>query len=158
MKILIVGAGVVGYNLAEELSHEGHDISIIDNDAEKIKIIADKLDVLGIRGNACLPTVLKRAGIEDTEILIAVTNKDEINIFVCMLGEKFKVKKRLTRLRELEFSGDGQIFRPEELFIDQAINPGQIIIDFVTKPENRGNAEIDRAPIIQKLAVQGMDL
>tara|TARA_B100000686_G_scaffold354997_1_gene468884 strand:+ start:2621 stop:3979 length:1359 start_codon:yes stop_codon:yes gene_type:complete len=133
MKILIVGAGVVGYNLAEELSHEGHDIAIIDNDAEKIKIISDKLDVLGIRGNACMPSELIRAGIRETEMLIAVTNKDEINIFVCMLGEKFKVKKRFTRLRELEFSGDRQIFRPEELFIDQAINPGQIIIDFVTK-------------------------
>ncbi len=133
MKILIVGAGVVGFNLAEELSHEGHDISIIDSDEKKIKLIADKLDVLCIHGNGCLPSVLTRAGIQDTEMLIAVTNKDEINIFVCMLAEKFKVKKRFTRLRELEFSGEGQIFQPHELFIDQAINPGQIIIDFVIK-------------------------
>lgn len=133
MKILIVGAGVVGFNLASELSQEGHDICIIDNDADKIKVISDKLDVLAIQGNACLPTVLVKAGIEDTEMLIAVTNKDEINIFVCMLADKFRVKKRFTRLRELEFTGRGQVFQPHELFIDQAINPGQIIIDFVVK-------------------------
>ncbi len=61
MRILIVGAGVVGFNLAEELSREGHDISIIDQDKKKTQHLADSLDVLTINGNACMPSVLERA-------------------------------------------------------------------------------------------------
>ncbi len=64
MRILIVGAGIVGFNLAEELSHEGHDIAIIDDDGEKIKIISDKLDVLSVKRNACLPSLLLPARIK----------------------------------------------------------------------------------------------
>lgn len=133
MKILVIGAGIVGYNLAEELSQEGHDISIIDGNQEKIQLISDKLDVLGIHGDACLPTVLIRAGIREAEMLIAVTNKDEVNLFTCMLAYKFKVKKRFARLRHMEFTEEGQIFKPHELFVDQAINPGQIVIEFILK-------------------------
>ncbi|MEC7641457.1 MAG: Trk system potassium transporter TrkA [Nitrospinota bacterium] len=131
MQILIVGAGIVGFNLAEELSKEGHDISIVDEDMEKIKQISEKLDVLWVRGNACLPSILMKAGIEKAEMVIAVTNKDEINLFVCMLAHKFKVKKRFARLRHMEFTDGSQVFSPDDLYIDQAVNPGQIIIDFI---------------------------
>ncbi|MFQ5451272.1 MAG: Trk system potassium transporter TrkA [Nitrospinaceae bacterium] len=133
MRILIVGAGVVGFNLAQELSQEGHDIAIIDRNGEKIKRIADSLDVLAIEGNACLPSVLVQAGIETMEMVIAVTERDEINLMVCFFAFKFKVGKRIARLRQEEFTGNGQVFAPSELFIDQAINPGQIIVDTVSK-------------------------
>ena len=95
MNIVIVGAGVVGFNLAEELSQEGHDISIVDVNPQKIKQISDKLDVLSVQGNACFPSVLLRAGIKQAEMVIAVTNKDEINLFACMLAFKFSVEKHL---------------------------------------------------------------
>ena len=133
MKILIVGAGIVGNNLAQELSEEGHDISIIDQDAEKIRRISETLDVMSVCGNACLPSVLVKAGIRDMEMVIAVANKDEINLMVCSLASKFKVPKRFARLRSMEFTGPGQIFPHEELFVDQAINPGEIITDTVIK-------------------------
>ncbi|MFQ5671993.1 MAG: Trk system potassium transporter TrkA [Nitrospinales bacterium] len=133
MNILIIGAGIVGYNLADELSQEGHNISIVDVHAEKIKQISEKLDVLWVRGNACLPSVLIQAGIRKAEMVIAVTERDEVNLFVCMLAHKFKVKKRFARLRHMEFTEAGQIFKPHELFIDQAVNPGQIIIEFILK-------------------------
>ncbi len=133
MRILIVGAGVVGFNLAEELSKEGHDIAIIDQDQDKIERISDSLDVLAICGDACLPSILKKAGIENAEMAIAVTNRDEINLLVCFLASRFKVKKRFARLRSMEFTSDKRIFSPEELFIDHAINPGQIIIDTILK-------------------------
>lgn len=133
MKILIVGAGIVGNNLAQELSEEGHDISIIDENPEKIHRISETLDVMSVCGNACLPSVLIKAGIRDMEMVIAVTNKDEINLMVCFLASKFKVPKRFARLRSMEFTGPGQIFPPEELFVDQAINPGKIITDTVIK-------------------------
>lgn len=133
MRILIVGAGVVGFNLAQELSIEGHDISIIDQDPEKMRRISDTLDVLSVVGNACLPTVMVRAGVKDMEMVIAVTNTDEINLLVCFLASKFNVSKRFARLRNEEFTEEGRLFSPEELLIDQAINPGRIIIDTITK-------------------------
>jgi len=133
MRILIAGAGIVGNNLAEELSEEGHDISIIDENAEKVRRISDTLDVMSICGNACMPSVLVKAGIRDMEMVIAVTNKDEINLTVCFLASKFQVPKRFARLRGMEFTGSGQIFSPKELFVDQAINPGEIIIDTILK-------------------------
>ncbi len=133
MKILIVGAGVVGFNLAQELSKEGHDIAIIDQNTEKIRRIADTLDVLSIKGNACLPSVLLQGGIESMEMVIAVTDKDEINLLVCFLASKFKVEKRFARIRFEEFSKQDAIFTPEELCVDQVINPGQIIVDTITK-------------------------
>jgi len=133
MRILIVGAGLVGSNLAEELSREGHDISIVDRDPKKISAIADSLDVLTVRGNACLPSTLTQAGIKNMEMVIAVTERDEVNIMVCFLAAKFNVPNRFARLKNMEFSGANQVFPPSELFIDQAINPGEIIINTVLK-------------------------
>jgi len=65
MRILIAGAGIVGNNLAEQLSEEGHDVSIIDEDTEKIRRISDTLDVMSVCGNACMPSILVKAGIRD---------------------------------------------------------------------------------------------
>ncbi len=133
MNILIVGAGIVGFNLAQELSHEGHDISIIDADYNKIKLISEKLDVLAIHGNGCLPSTLIQGRIRDAEMVIAVTDKDEINLMVCFLAQKFEIKERFARLRNMELTGDSQVFKPEELFVDHAINPAEIIIDSILK-------------------------
>jgi len=133
MNILIVGAGIVGFNLAQELSHEGHDISIIDADAGTIQRISEKLDVLAIHGNGCLPSVLIQSRIRDAEMVIAVTDKDEINLMVCFLAHKFEVKERFARLRNMELTGKSQVFKPEELFVNHAINPASIIIDSILK-------------------------
>ena len=128
MNILIVGAGIVGFNLAQELSHEGHDISIIDSDSEKIKVISEKLDVLAIRGNGCLPSTLIQGRILDAQMVIAVTDKDEINLMVCFLAHKFEVKETFARLRDMELTGESQVFKPKELHVDHAINPAEIIM------------------------------
>ena len=133
MNILIVGAGIVGFNLAQELSHEGHDISIIDGDAEKIQRITEKLDVLAIRGNGCLPSTLVQGRIRDADMVIAVTDKDEINLMICFLAHKFETKETFARLRSMELTGESQIFKPKELFVDHAINPAEIIIDSIIK-------------------------
>ncbi len=133
MNVVIVGAGIVGFNLAQELSQEGYDIAIIDQDKKKIKQIADKLDALTIHGNACLPSVLVQARIKHADMVIGVTEKDEVNIMVCFLAHKFKVPQRLARLRHMEFTNQSQEFTPEELHVSHAINPGEIIIDTITK-------------------------
>ncbi len=133
MRILIVGAGIVGYNLAQELSQEGHDIAIVDQDPERTRRITDTLDVMVVEGNACFPSVLVKAGIKSSEMLIAVTEKDEINLLACFLASRFNVPKRFARLRNMEFTENESVFSPEELFINQAINPGQIIVETILK-------------------------
>lgn len=133
MRILIVGAGVVGFQLANELSKEGHDISIIDSNPAKIKKINEKLDVLAFLGNGCQPSVLKKAGIETSEMVIAASSVDEINIIICTLANKFNVKKKIARIRNLEYTGCEKILNLKDLFVDTAINPDEIIIDFIGK-------------------------
>ncbi len=133
MRILIVGAGIVGYNLAHELSQEGHDIAIVDQDPERTRRITDTLDVMAVEGNACFPSVLVKAGIKSSEMLIAVTEKDEINLLACFLASRFNVPKRFARLRNMEFTENESVFSPEELFINQAINPSQIIVETTLK-------------------------
>jgi len=133
MRILIVGAGIVGNNLARELSHEGHDIAVVDNCLDRIRPIADTLDVLTVQGNACLPSTLNRAGIADMDMVCAVTEKDEVNLYVCFLASKFNVKHRFARLRSMEFTGEDQVFAPDELYVEQAVNPGEIIIENILK-------------------------
>jgi heterodisulfide reductase subunit A-like polyferredoxin len=99
MNILIVGAGVVGANLAEELSVAGHNVSIVDRDPALVRRISEKMDVLAISGNAGQPSVLRKAGIDDAEIVIAVTNIDEVNLVICMLARTFGVKHKIARVR-----------------------------------------------------------
>ncbi|MBW2731785.1 MAG: Trk system potassium transporter TrkA [Deltaproteobacteria bacterium] len=127
MRILIVGAGVVGSNLAAELSMGGHVVSIVDDDVRLVRELNDRLDVLAIAGNGASPACLRRAGIEDAEMVIAVTNIDEVNLVICMLAHRFGVKYKVARIRNEEYSGDNAFLKPEELGIDTIINPEHIL-------------------------------
>ena len=133
MRIIIVGAGIVGFNLAQELSQEGHDVAIVDQDPDCTRRISDTLDVMVVQGNACLPSVLVKAGIKSTEMLIAVTEKDEINLLACFLASRFEVPNRFARLRDMEFTTKDAVLSPQNLFVDQAINPPQIMVETILK-------------------------
>lgn len=130
MKILIIGAGIVGVNLAEVLSKEGHDVTIIDKDAEKIQNISETLDVMTIVGNATRASILKEAGVESAEMVIAVTNIDEVNIISCMIASRFGKKIRVARIRNEELSS---FEITQEKYVDRFINPDQMIIKQITK-------------------------
>ena len=127
MRILIVGAGVVGANLAEELSRSGHDVSIIDERPSVIRRINDRMDVLALLGSGAQPSLLRKAGIEDTEMVIAVTNVDEVNLVICMLANEYGVKHKIARLRNDEYGGPNAPLVPVDLGIDTMINPESII-------------------------------
>lgn len=129
MNTVIVGAGVVGVALAEQLSLEGHKVTIVDQDRHKIQQICDKLDVLAVRGNASSPSVLERAGIRDAEMVIAVTDVDEVNLVVGMLAARLGVARRIVRVRNREYLNEDCILSPEELDIDHVINPDPAIVD-----------------------------
>ena len=80
MKIIIVGCGKVGATIAEQLNSEGHDITIIDQDASAIQAITESIDVMGMTGNGAVYPVQMEAGIQEADLLIATTNSDELNM------------------------------------------------------------------------------
>lgn len=129
MNILIVGAGVVGSNLAEELSLAGHNVSIVDQDPALVRRLSDRLDVLTVCGNAGQPSVLKRAGICDAEMAIAVTDIDEVNLVICMLARQFGVRHKIARVRNEEYASAEFALDPSQMGIDSIINPESIIGD-----------------------------
>ena len=88
MKIIIVGCGKVGKNIAEELVKEKHNIVLIDNKAELVEEVSNSIDMLGVVGDGTSMEVLKETGIEDTDLLLAVTSADEINMLCCLFAKK----------------------------------------------------------------------
>ena len=112
MNILILGAGRVGESVAENLVSEQNDITVIDTDPRRLRLLQDRLDLRGVTGNGIHPTVLKAAGIEDADMLIACAALDETNLVVCkMARERFNVTTTIARLRSAEFQDD-QAARP----------------------------------------------
>ena len=88
MKIIIVGCGKVGLTLTEQLNNEGHDITVIDKDGAKLRSVTDNIDVMGVEGNGAIYQVQMEAGIKETDLLIATTNSDELNMLCCLIAKK----------------------------------------------------------------------
>lgn len=123
MRIIIVGAGAVGFHLAEVLSEEGQDVVVIDNDARRAEKIGDQLDVLAIAGNGASVPVLEEAGTPDAALFLAVTNRDEVNIIACLAADMMGVGNTVARLSDPEFYLEGSVLSQERLGIDLMINP-----------------------------------
>lgn len=133
MRVLIVGAGAAGYSLASQLSREGHDVSLVESDENRLKAPAEKLDVLTIHGDALSPSVLRSAGIEETELLVAITGDDAANLVLCQLAGKFGVPRKIARIRNGEYYGEGAVLGREELGIDLLINPEEETVGSIIK-------------------------
>ncbi|MCD6547920.1 MAG: Trk system potassium transporter TrkA [Thermodesulfobacterium sp.] len=124
MRVIIVGAGEVGYNIAKFLIHEEIDVVIIDRDGEKLKKISEELDIATIEGEGSDPSVFKEAGAKNADILIAVTNSDETNMIACLLGKAmFDIKRRIARIRNPDYFFNKELLGKDYLDIDPAINP-----------------------------------
>lgn len=98
MRILILGAGDVGFHLARQLATEKHDVVVIEQDRERVRAIQDSMDALVVEGNGASLTTLERAGIAKTDLLLAVTSQDEINIMACLSASQYEVPKRIARV------------------------------------------------------------
>jgi len=123
MKILIVGAGQVGYFLCDRLSQEGHEVTLVDHSEETIERAQDRLNVLGVAGNGASAEILEQAGIKDTDIFIAVTDLDEVNILACLLAREYSVSTRVARTKSIEYKDQRAVLSKEKLGIDLLINP-----------------------------------
>ncbi|MCK9218132.1 MAG: Trk system potassium transporter TrkA [Firmicutes bacterium] len=122
MRIIIIGAGKVGYNLALNLSKEKHDVIIIDNDQNVIDKADENLDVFCIKGNGVSTGALQDADVYNTDLLIAVTNSDEVNMVCCLTGKKLGAKKTIARIRDPEYAQELTLLK-EEIELDMIINP-----------------------------------
>lgn len=122
MRIIIVGAGEVGYQVAKFLSAENIDVVVIDRSREKLRRIADELDVAVMEGEGGSPSVLKEAGAEITDILLAVTDMDETNMVACLIAKvMFQIPRNVARIRNLEYFGNNILL--QSLGINPAISP-----------------------------------
>ena len=140
MKILIVGAGQVGYFLCERLSFEGHEVTLIDRDADHLRRAQDRLNVLGLQGNGASAETLEQAGIKDCDIFIAVADLDEINILACLLAREYGVATRIARVKSIEYTGGGAVLSKEKLGIDLMINPEDAVAEELVKIACRSGA------------------
>jgi trk system potassium uptake protein TrkA len=127
MNILILGAGQVGCNIAESLISLENHITIVDNDDRKLARITEQLDIQPVLGHAAHPNVLERAGAKKTDVLIAVTNIDEINIVSCEIAHAlFNVPVKIARIRDQNYFQEEHksfIFREDNISIDYVISP-----------------------------------
>ena len=128
MKIIILGAGRVGLSTAEILSREDNDVTLVDNDEERLQGLQDRLDIRTIVGAAAHPGVLEQAGGPDADLVLAVTNHDEINMAACQVAYSlFRTPKKIARIRSAEYLRHPEIFCDESIPIDVIISPEQVI-------------------------------
>lgn len=122
LNIIVVGIGKVGYTVAEQLSQEMHDVTVIDTDEDVINDTLQDIDVIGIIGNGAAAKTLLKAGIEECDLLIALTGSDELNLLSCLLAKKMGAKSTIARVRDPEYSDELHIIK-DSLGLAVAVNP-----------------------------------
>lgn len=134
MKILILGAGQVGSTVAESLVGEANDITVVDSDGEKLRQLRDRLDLRTLAGNAAHPSTLEQAGIADTDMLLAVTQSDEVNLVACKLAASlYNTPTRIARIRSADYLARKEVFSKDNFCVDYSICPEQILTDYIVK-------------------------
>ena len=126
MNIIICGAGRVGFTIAKQLSEQGHSITVIDQSSEDIQKIDDALDVKAIVGKATYPSILEKANASETDMIIAVTRNDEINMVICQIAFSiFNIPKKIARIRSQDYLNPKftRVYNKENLPIDVIISP-----------------------------------
>ena len=122
MQIIIVGCGNVGRTLTEQLSKEGHNITVIEEDSDVIQNVVNNFDVMGIVGNGASYSIMKDAGIENADLMIAVTDSDERNLLCCLIAKKAGNCHTIARVRNPVYSNEISFIK-EELGLSMVINP-----------------------------------
>ncbi|MEK6806134.1 MAG: Trk system potassium transporter TrkA [Pseudomonadota bacterium] len=132
MKIIILGAGQVGSTLAENLAIEANDVTVVDQDPGLLAELQDRLDIRTTQGVASHPDVLRRAGADDADMLIAVTESDETNMLACQIADTlFRTPSKIARVRSAEYLREEALFRKDGLPVDLHISPEQLVTDYI---------------------------
>ncbi len=122
MNIMIVGCGKVGQTLAEQLNEEGNNITVVDTRAEAVTSLSARLDIMGFVGNGATHTVQEEAGIHKTDLLIAVTGSDELNLLCCLIAKKTRDCQTIARVKNPAYSSEADYLK-DELGLAMVINP-----------------------------------
>ncbi|WP_223431362.1 Trk system potassium transporter TrkA [Pseudomonas sp. GL-B-26] len=134
MKIIILGAGQVGGSLAEHLASEANDITVVDTDGERLRDLGDRLDIRTVQGRGSLPTVLRQAGADDADMLVAVTNSDETNMVACQVAHTlFHTPTKIARVREAAYLTRSELFDNEAIPVDVLISPEQVVTNYIKR-------------------------
>ncbi|MBO2521373.1 MAG: Trk system potassium transporter TrkA [Firmicutes bacterium] len=139
MRVIVVGAGKVGYDIARRLSEEGHDVVLVDKFDENLREAASRLDIMTLDGNGASPAVLEQAGVERADMLIAVTDIDEVNMIACFTAKQYGVGICCARVRDPDYTEAFARRSHRRLGIDRVINPdhltAQEIVRLLEMPE-----------------------
>ena len=134
MKIIILGAGQVGGSLAENLASEANDITVVDKDLNRLRALQDRLDIRTVHGPASYPNTLRDAGADDADMLIAVTNSDEVNMVACQVAQTlFKTPTKISRVRANSYLSKKVLFSNDAFPIDVLISPEQTVTQYITR-------------------------
>jgi trk system potassium uptake protein TrkA len=133
MKILILGAGQVGRTAAYHLSREpANEVTVVDTNDDVLRELQDRLDIRAVAGNGSYPTVLETAGIADTDILVALTSSDEVNIVACGIAQAlYRTPTKIARVRAPEYTSREQLFCEGALAVDVWISPEQLVTEYI---------------------------
>lgn len=167
MKVVICGAGQVGWQIARHLSSEKNDVTVVDNNPELVTRATDTLDVSGVAGNASFPDVLDRAGARDADMIIAATFSDEVNMVTCQVAHSvFRIPRKIARLRGQSYLDViySDLYQRDHMPIDVVISPEKEVADqalrklgspatFDTEPFFEGKAELIGLAIDEDCAV-----
>ncbi|MBR5857516.1 MAG: Trk system potassium transporter TrkA [Phascolarctobacterium sp.] len=126
MRIVVAGAGKLGYSVAELLSDDEFDVVVIENDPKRKDVVQNSLDVLVIEGNACSPTTFRDPDIRNADVLIACTDSDEVNMITCMMAKNNGIKHTVARIRNVDYAINSPEMLNSEMKIDLILNPERI--------------------------------
>jgi trk system potassium uptake protein TrkA len=134
VNILVLGAGQVGLSVVEQLAGEANDITVVDRNAQLLAEMQERLDIRVIQGHAAHPDVLRQAGADDAELVVAVTDSDETNIVACqVMYSLFHTPTRIARVRSVEYLEEKALFGPQAFPIDVLISPEQLVTDYIMR-------------------------
>ncbi len=126
MKAIIIGAGEVGFHTAAVLTAERHDVVVIDQSLQSLGRAEEHFDLMTIQGSGASPRILARAGLDDTDLMIAVTNSDEVNMLSCSIGSRLGIPSTAARVRSQDYFYDGSALTPKDVGIDLLVNPDDL--------------------------------
>ena len=134
MKLIILGGGQVGSSSAEILSREENDVTVVDRNRDLLSVMQDRMDIRTIQGDASSPEILKQAGAGDVDLVLAVTDSDEVNMVACQVAHSlFNTPTKIARVRSADYLSHPELFCKESIPIDVIISPEQIVTDQIRR-------------------------
>jgi len=134
MKIIILGAGQVGSTLAENLASEQNDVTVVDSNPAALEDLQERLDIRTVTGHASHPSVLRLAGADDADMIIAVTSSDETNMLACKIASTlFQTQTKIARVRATDYLKEDKLFSADALPVDMRISPEQLVTDLIQR-------------------------